>query len=80
MDELKTIVDNTEKDNTYRVIEVLKENNFQKTEKVEAPDGSLYLRKYFMHDNNFSSEKLAFLSKLDNTNLPKTYDNYDLAE
>lgn len=80
MDDLYSVIDNIDKDNSFDVIEILKENRFEKTEKVRALNGREYIRKYFFHEGNYSKEKLNAISRLKHPNLPDTHDCYELAD
>lgn len=80
MDDLYTVIENVDKDNSFEVLEVLKESPSERTEKVRALNGKEYVRKYFMTDGDFSKEKLVAIANLVHPNLPVTHDFYELAD
>jgi serine/threonine protein kinase len=80
MQELIDRLANIEKDNTYVLLQVLKDGSFGRTEKVTSSDGGgVYIRKYFSEDSVKTESEYKILSKLTHPFLPKVYDHYELS-
>jgi serine/threonine protein kinase len=77
-EDLSKILANTEEDNKYVVLEVLKEGSYSRVEKV-SKDGSVFIRKYF-HEGQKAFNELSRLARLEHTALPHIYDSYRLAD
>lgn len=79
MDELESYLSNIEKDNTYRILEVIKDSAHSRTERVLAQNGNTYIRKYFPIGIPGSENEYRLLSQLNHPALPQIYDYYELA-
>jgi len=75
--DIKLELSNLEKDNTYSIIEVLKEIPYGRIEKV-TKDGNIYIRKCFLKEFDLQNE-YKILSQLNYDSLPKIYDYYQLS-
>ncbi len=79
MNELEGYLSNIEKDNAYRVIDVLKHSAHSRTERVLNRDGNTYIRKYFPLDIPVAKNEYRLLSQLNHPALPLVYDYYELS-
>lgn len=79
MYELEQKLANIQKDNFYKVLKVLKEGNFGRTEKVVSADGRIFVRKYFFEDSVKTENEYTILSRFEHPLLPTVYDHYELA-
>lgn len=79
MNDLEGILSNIEKDNAYRVVEVIKDSAHSRTERVLSLDGTTYIRKYFPLDIPGVENESRLLSQLSHTSLPKVHDYYELS-
>ncbi|MDR2737057.1 MAG: serine/threonine-protein kinase [Gracilibacteraceae bacterium] len=77
MDELSEILGNIETDNQYVVIEVLKDSDFSRIEKVRK-DGKVFIRKSFRAGQRTGYDLAALRSG--HEALPRFYDSYRLAD
>ncbi len=77
MERLATHLENIEKDDEYELIEVIKESEKSRTEKVRSKSGEIFIRKYFPRD--LESSEGDILEKLSHPYLPKVYDQYELS-
>ncbi|MCL1852191.1 MAG: protein kinase [Peptococcaceae bacterium] len=73
-EDLSKILDSTEEDNLYEVLEVLKDGDCSRVEKVRK-DGSVYVRKYYQEEQYTIHD----LSRLTHAALPHMYGSYQLA-
>ncbi|MCL1853210.1 MAG: hypothetical protein FWF88_09310, partial [Peptococcaceae bacterium] len=73
-EDLSKILDSTEEDNQYEVLEVLKDGDCSRVEKVRK-DGSVYVRKYYQEEQYTIHD----LSRLTHAALPHMYGSYQLA-
>lgn len=80
MDELESYLSNIEKDNGYRILEVIKNSEHSRTERVLAQNGSIYIRKYFPLSIPGAENEYRLLAQLNHPALPQVYDYYTLAE
>lgn len=78
MDELMGLLSAIEKDDSYSLIEVIKESQYSRIEKVSL-QGRYFIRKYYFKDT-YSKSEYTLLSSLDNPALPKVYDYYELQD
>ncbi|MCL1853212.1 MAG: hypothetical protein FWF88_09320 [Peptococcaceae bacterium] len=74
-EDLSKILENTEADNQYRVLKVLKDDKVSRVEKV-SKDGKVYIRRYFQEEQNPAND----LPLINCAPLPQIYDSYRLAD
>lgn len=78
MNDLKDMLSNIETDDSYCVLQILKENLHGRTEKV-THEGEIYIRKYFSHELIGAGSEYHILSELNHPFLPKIHDYYELS-
>lgn len=79
MNELENNLSNIERDNAYRIVEVIKESAYSRTELVLSLNGNTYIRKYFSLDITNAKNEHQLLSQLSHKSLPKVHDYYELS-
>ncbi|MCL1852190.1 MAG: serine/threonine protein kinase [Peptococcaceae bacterium] len=72
---LSEILGNTETDNQYSILEVLKEGDYSRVEKV-SKNGKVYVRKYYQEGQH----TIGDLPRLSHAFLPQMFDSYRLAD
>jgi len=78
MQELKDILSNIETDDSYHVLQILKENPYGRTEKV-THESETYIRKYVSHERIDAKSEYRLLSGLNHSFLPQVHDYYELS-
>lgn len=76
MDQLQELMHNVEKDKRNVVLEVLKDGEQGRTEKILSAEGLTYIRKYLPEGSNLN--EVMILRELEHPSLPKVIDSYQI--